>query len=105
MTEVRASGRTICGPLVGALVILNALDIATTMRVLALGGVEANPIMRPFVGQAWTMILIKSLGLALVAVVVDMADETPIVRRALWATVLLYSWVVVSNLKVITVLA
>jgi hypothetical protein len=105
MTEVRASGGTICGPLVGALVILNALDIATTMQVLALGGVEGNPIMRPFVGQAWTMILIKSLGLALVAVVVDRTDQSPIVRRALWATVLLYAWVVVNNLEVLTAIS
>lgn len=41
---------------------LNALDVVTTAVVLALGGVESNPVMQPVVGGAWWgPILVKAV--------------------------------------------
>lgn len=96
LMEVRSFG--IVGPLVGALVILNALDIVTTMHVLALGGQEANPLLQPIVGTLWVFILVKALFLAAVAVAVDGQGQTRTVRTALWTVVLIYSYVVLQNL-------
>jgi hypothetical protein len=94
--EVRTHGIT--GPLVGALVILNALDIVTTMHVLAAGGTEGNPVMAPIVESPWRFILVKALALGAVAIFVDGQGQSRTVRTALWTVVLVYSYVVLHNL-------
>lgn len=48
------------------LVVLNALDVVTTMAVIAAGGHENNPLMRPLVDGVWPVILAKSVALGIV---------------------------------------
>lgn len=46
-------------PLYVSMVALQGLDVASTRKALAAGGVEANPMMAPFVGSAPGMIAVK----------------------------------------------
>lgn len=42
------------------LVVLNALDVVTTVAVLADGGIENNPLMRPLVDGVWPAVVVKA---------------------------------------------
>jgi hypothetical protein len=46
---------------------LNALDLVTTRLVLDAGGTESNPLMAPIIHHPVIPILVKSVGIALVA--------------------------------------
>lgn len=93
-------------PLVGtrwvllvALALLNVLDLITTRAVLAAGGAEANPLMSNVIDHTWTPLLIKTAGVALVAVVVNSCPpDSKVVNRALAATVVVYAGIVSWNL-------
>jgi hypothetical protein len=93
-------------PLVGtrwvllvALALLNVLDLITTRAVLAAGGSEANPLMSSVIDHTWTPLLVKTAGVALVAVVVNSCPaDSKVVNRALAATVVVYSAIVSWNL-------
>lgn len=50
-----------------ALALLNILDLVTTRAVLAAGGTEANPLMAPIIHHPVAPILVKTVGIALVA--------------------------------------
>lgn len=54
--------------LVSVLVGLNVADLLSTRIVLALGGAEGNPLVRPFVDGMWGVVLAKFAVLVLVAV-------------------------------------
>ena len=93
-------------PLVGtrwvllvALALLNVLDLITTRAVLAAGGAEANPLMSSVIEHTWTPLLVKTVGVALVAVVVNSCPpDSKVVNKALAITVLVYSAIVSWNL-------
>ena len=50
-----------------ALVVLNVLDLITTAAVIAAGGSENNPLMRPLMEDFWPAVLAKTTVLVLVA--------------------------------------
>jgi len=50
-----------------ALVLLNVLDVISTVAVLAAGGTESNPLMRPLIEGVWPAVLLKTVVLVLVA--------------------------------------
>jgi hypothetical protein len=93
-------------PLVGtrwvllvALALLNVLDLITTRAVLAAGGAEANPLMSNVINDTWTPLLIKTAGVALVAVVVNSCPpDSKVVNRALATTVVIYAAIVSWNM-------
>jgi len=93
-------------PLVGtrwvllvALALLNVLDLITTRAVLAAGGAEANPLMSTVIDSTWTPLLVKTAGVALVAVVVNSCPaDSKVVNKALATTVLVYSLIVSWNM-------
>lgn len=49
-----------------ALAVLNVLDVASTAAVLAGGGTENNPLMRPLIESVWPAVLVKGAALGLV---------------------------------------
>lgn len=50
-----------------ALVVLNALDVISTVAVLAAGGTENNPLMRPLIEGVWPAVLVKTAVLVTIA--------------------------------------
>ncbi len=93
-------------PLVGsrwvllvALALLNVLDLITTRAVLAAGGVEGNPVMAPIIHHPYAPILVKTAGVALVALVVNSCPpDSKVVNRALAFSVLAYAAIVSWNM-------
>lgn len=80
------------------LITLNALDLLTTAAVLALGGVEANPAMAPFVESWWQPFVVKALVLGLMwAVVVRTPPRSRISAIVLAAAWIFYAGVVGWN--------
>lgn len=80
------------------LITLNALDLLTTAAVLALGGVEANPAMAPFVESWWQPIAVKASVLGLMwAVVVRTPPRSRISALVLSAAWIFYAGVVGWN--------
>lgn len=82
-----------------SLALLNVLDLITTKAVLAAGGSEANPVMASIIHDPVTPILVKTAGVALVAVVVNSCPaDSRLVNRALSFTVITYAFIVSWNL-------
>ena len=46
---------------------LNALDVISTVAVIAAGGTENNPLMRPLIEGVWPAVLLKTTVLILIA--------------------------------------
>lgn len=83
--------------LVALLTLLNAADLISTRLVLERGGVEGNPLMRPFVEGMWGAALLKFACLAVIAALVRCCPRSPQVLRGLTAVVAWYSVVVGWN--------
>lgn len=83
--------------LVTLLTLLNAADLLTTRAVLARGGVEGNPLMRPLVEGMWGAVLLKGACLLVVAVLVRRCPQSPRMLRVLTAVVVWYGVVVTWN--------
>lgn len=84
--------------LVLALVLLNLLDVVTTRWVLALGGDEQNPLMRPLIDHPTAPLAMK-VGLCLLIGVLVMAAprESKFPERAVGVVALAYALVVAWN--------
>lgn len=52
-----------------AMVVLQMLDIATTLLGLSMGAEESNPLMAPIVQYPWLMVLVKAAATAFWAMV------------------------------------
>jgi hypothetical protein len=53
--------------LLASLAVLNALDLVTTRLVLDVGGTESNPLMAPIIHHPVAPILVKTVGILMVA--------------------------------------
>ncbi|MEM8707321.1 MAG: DUF5658 family protein [Actinomycetota bacterium] len=87
-----------------ALVVLNALDVLTTMWVLDRGGSESNPFVQPFVHDMVTVSLMKALVLGIVGVLLTRCRESRPIDLALVATTGWYIAVVCWNFTVLAVI-
>lgn len=85
------------------LVLLNGLDVATTMMVLDRGGQERNPFVQPFVESLWQISGLKVLVLMLVACLLTRCAGSRIAELALAATTGWYLAVVSWNVMMLTV--
>ncbi len=83
------------------LVVLNIMDVATTMLVLSRGGVEGNPFIRPLTGVVWQVSLLKAVVLAMIGVFLARSHQSRIGELALAATTGWYLAVVMWNLSVL----
>lgn len=82
-----------------SLALLNVLDLVTTRAVLAAGGVEGNPLMARIVDDPVAPVLVKSAGVLLVALVVNVCPpDSKLVNRALALSVITYAAIVSWNL-------
>ncbi len=88
-------------PLV-SFIVLQVLDLGTTLAVLAMGGMESNPLVASLMtlGPFRGLVVAKALVIALAAVGCVMGRE-----RALRLVNLVFTAVVVSNLSIIARLA
>jgi len=55
----RPAGTLVLRGLYGSFAAMQALDVVSTNRALTQGGMEANPILRPFVGNTGAFIAVK----------------------------------------------
>ncbi len=85
-----------------ALVLLNLLDVILTKVVLANGGHEANPLVRPIIDHSLTPLVLKC-GVALLVGWLLMISpvERRLVDRATAAVVIIYAVVVGWNLGLV----
>jgi hypothetical protein len=87
--------------LVAVLVALNIADLVTTRLVIDRGGVEGNPLMRPFVEGVWGAAAIKLACLTLIAVLAARCLGSVRVRRGLLLVDAWYVVVVAWNLAIL----
>lgn len=87
-----------------SLVVLNALDVLTTMWVLDRGGVETNPFVEPFVHDMVTVSVMKAVVLAVVGLLLVRCRESRPIDLALVATTGWYIAVVCWNFTVLALL-
>ncbi len=91
--------------LFAALVLLNAADVVTTGAVLAGGGGEGNPVVRPYVENGLGVVIVaKILVLTVVGYLLSHAPASKITHWALTATTGWYLAVVSWNLWVLAAL-
>lgn len=87
-----------------ALVILNVLDVLTTLSVLDHGGYEGNPVMRVLAhGDPWRFLAVKLGVAAIITGLVMLAPEDRSLDRSLLYVVLLYLGIVGWNTYLIGV--
>ena len=87
-----------------ALVVLNIADVITTALVLADGGVETNPFIKPIVSNTMLLSLLKAAVLALVGALLLRCRGSKLAEVALTVTTGWYFAVVVWNLAVLALL-
>jgi hypothetical protein len=87
--------------LVAVLAALNLADLITTQLVLARGGSEGNPVMRPFVEGVWGAAAVKLTCLTVIALLARRCVGSVRVLRGLVAVVAWYGFVVAWNLLVL----
>ena len=81
------------------LAILNILDLVTTRAVLQAGGTEANPLMAQIIHDPIAPVLVKTAGLAVVALVLRACPPVSrLVDRALFTVTAMYGVIVAWNL-------
>jgi hypothetical protein len=88
-------------PVLVALVVLNALDVLSTVAVLAAGGTEGNPLMRPLIDGVWPAIIVKSLVLVVVAVLLGRCSNSRRIRVMMAVTTGWYIAVVSWNVTIL----
>ncbi len=86
------------------LVVLNVIDVITTIAVLDRGGVEGNPFVKPIIDGVWQVSLLKALILLIVAVLLMRCQRSRVTDLALSATTGWYLAVVLWNLLVFAVI-
>ena len=82
--------------LAAGFIVLSILDVRTTSKVLALGGYEANPIVRLL--MKWNLFIpFKTIATAAVAMIILFANEPGSIHLGLFSCIL-YSLIVLNNL-------
>ncbi|MEQ8840165.1 MAG: DUF5658 family protein [Acidimicrobiales bacterium] len=84
--------------------VLNVVDLITTVMVLDRGGVERNPFVQPIVDNMWHVGLLKGVVLVLVATLLTRCHGSRIAELALTLTTGWYLAVVSWNVAVLTIL-
>ena len=87
-----------------ALVVLNIADVITTALVLAAGGVETNPFIKPIVDDMVMVSLLKAAVLAIVGVLLVRCRDSRIADIALTLTTGWYVAVVGWNVTVLALI-
>ncbi len=90
--------------LYAGLVVLNVLDLITTVMVLDRGGEERNPFVQPLVENMWHVGVLKALVLVLVATLLTRCRGSRIAELSLAGTTGWYLAVVSWNVAVLTIL-
>jgi hypothetical protein len=87
--------------LVGIVIILQVLDTHSSHRVFALGGTEANPIMKLFAGSVWAFIGAKVIlvGAGLYWILTHTIDWKS--YALLFLMVAAFTWVVIHNYRLV----
>lgn len=88
--------RRVAALLILALLVLQLLDVATTLAVLKAGGSEGNPLMRDIVHQPFLFIGLKVSAVAVVGCLALITDHIP--NRWIATAVYVYSAIVGWNL-------
>jgi len=83
------------------LVVLNLADLVVTRRALALGGVEANPLMAPIIHGTWGVAVKAGLPVVIGYRHLRAPLRRPLVLGLTWMCVV-YSAVVCWNLHLLT---
>lgn len=86
------------------LLVLNVLDLITTMLVLDRGGEERNPFVQPLVENMWHVGLLKAAVLVIVATLLTRCEGSRIAELSLAGTTGWYLAVVCWNVAVLTIL-
>lgn len=85
-----------------AALLLQLGDYLTTIKAIHMGGMEANPVVRKLMTKFGLKV---GLGIAkligVVAVVILYNAEPRVAEIGLWALIIFYSYVVISNAYVI----
>jgi len=90
--------------LFGLLVLLNLADVVTTGYVLALGGVETNPLVKPIVDNLWAVSALKAAVLALVGALLVRCAGSRLAEVALVVATGWYLAVVSWNITVLALI-
>lgn len=94
--SVPRQDRRVAALLILALLVLQLLDVATTLAVLKAGGSEGNPLMRDIVHQPFLFIGLKVSAVAVVGCLALITDHIP--NRWIATAVYVYSAIVGWNL-------
>ena len=84
-----------------ALAVLNALDVFSTVAVIAAGGTEGNPLMRPLIEGVWPAVIVKSLVLVVVALLLGRCSNSRRIKLMMAVTTGWYIAVVAWNLTIL----
>lgn len=84
-----------------ALAVLNALDLLSTMAVIAAGGTEGNPLMRPLIEGVWPAVMVKALVLVIVAFLLGRCSNSRRIKLMMAVTTGWYIAVVAWNLTIL----
>jgi hypothetical protein len=88
--------------LAATLVVLNLLDVAFTKWILALGGEEGNPLMRPIIDHPTAPLVLKvGLCLAIGALLLACPPKSRVADTAMTVAVIVYTIVIGWNLSVL----
>lgn len=88
--------------LAAALLVLNLVDVVLTKQVLAMGGAEMNPVMRPIMDDAASPFVVKSLIALFVGVLLLACPRTSkFPERAMAVVLVVYGVVAAWNLGVL----
>ena len=83
------------------LVLLNVLDVVSTAAVIAAGGTESNPLMRPLVEGIWPAVLLKGAVLLTIAWLLARSTDSRRIGVMMACTTGWYIAVVTWNLTIL----
>ena len=85
-----------------SLLVLNLLDVVTTKLILAAGGSEANPLMRPIVDHPYAAYALKlSLSFVIGCLLLKAPRSSRLADRAVFGTICAYVCVIGWNLVLV----
>ena len=84
-----------------ALVVLNVLDVVSTAAVIAAGGNESNPLMRPLIDGIWAAVALKTLVLFAIAWLLTRCTDSRRISVMMACTTGWYLAVVSWNLAIL----
>ena len=87
--------------MLAALVVLNILDVVSTAAVIAAGGNENNPLMRPLIDGIWAAVALKALVLLAIAWLLTRCNDSRRIGVMMACTTGWYFAVVSWNLAIL----